>query len=51
VQLFEERAGRPEPFLDRSLEFFCLLARQLRIILYLFESRHLNLKGAGAEGF
>jgi hypothetical protein len=24
VQLFEERAGRPELFLDRSLEFFRL---------------------------
>jgi hypothetical protein len=26
VQLFEERAGHPELFLDRSLEFFRLLA-------------------------
>jgi hypothetical protein len=26
VQLFEERAGRPELFLDGSLEFFRLLA-------------------------
>jgi hypothetical protein len=26
VQLFEERAGGAEPFLDRSLEFFRLLA-------------------------
>jgi hypothetical protein len=25
-QLFEERAGRPELFLDRSLEIFRLLA-------------------------
>ena len=27
VQLFEERAARPEFFLDRSLEFFRLLAK------------------------
>jgi hypothetical protein len=26
VQLFEQRVGRPEFFLDRSLEFFRLLA-------------------------
>jgi len=27
LQVFEDRAGRPEFFLDRSLEFFRLLAK------------------------
>jgi len=29
MQLFEESAGRPQLFLDRSLEFFRLLASSL----------------------